>query len=298
MNKIKEYIKLIRVKHYFKNVLIFLPLIFSGNIFNIEKLIISIIGFIAFSFVASVVYIINDIRDIENDRKHPIKRKRPLPAGTVSKKEAIILAIVMLLIAYLLNTIIFVTCNMTIQNLVMSMILLSLYILLNIAHSFGLKNKPIIDIVILVSGFLIRILYGSAITNIEVSNWLYLTVISGSFYMGLGKRRNEIKKQGDKSREVLKRYSKEFLDKNMYVCLTLSIVFYALWCVDSATIQRMGTNLMVWTVPIVMIILMKYSLDVEGDSYGDPVDVLFKDKILLLIVALYAISVFSIMYLL
>ena len=278
MNKIKEYIKLIRVKHYFKNVLIFLPLIFSGNIFNIEKLIISIIGFIAFSFVASVVYIINDIRDIENDRKHPIKRKRPLPAGTVSQKEAIILAIVMLLIAYLLNTIIFVTCNMTIQNLVMSMILLSLYILLNIAYSFGLKNKPV--------------------TNIEVSNWLYLTVISGSFYMGLGKRRNEIKKQGDKSREVLKRYSKEFLDKNMYVCLTLSIVFYALWCVDSATIQRMGTNLMVWTVPIVMIILMKYSLDVEGDSYGDPVDVLFKDKILLLIVALYAISVFSIMYLL
>ncbi len=227
MNKIKEYIKLIRVKHYFKNVLIFLPLIFSGNIFNIEKLIISIIGFIAFSFVASVVYIINDIRDIENDRKHPIKRKRPLPAGTVSQKEAIILAIVMLLIAYLLNTIIFVTCNMTIQNLVMSMILLSLYILLNIAYSFGLKNKPVIDIVILVSGFLIRILYGSAITNIEVSNWLYLTVISGSFYMGLGKRRNEIKKQGDKSREVLKRYSKEFLDKNMYVCLTLSIVFYA-----------------------------------------------------------------------
>lgn len=298
MNKIKEYIKLIRVKHYFKNVLIFLPLIFSGNIFNIEKLIISIIGFIAFSFVASVVYIINDIRDIENDRKHPIKRKRPLPAGTVSQKEAIILAIVMLLIAYLLNTIIFVTCNMTIQNLVMSMILLSLYILLNIAYSFGLKNKPVIDIVILVSGFLIRILYGSAITNIEVSNWLYLTVISGSFYMGLGKRRNEIKKQGDKSREVLKRYSKEFLDKNMYVCLTLSIVFYALWCVDSATIQRMRTNLMVWTVPIVMIILMKYSLDVEGDSYGDPVDVLFKDKILLLIVALYAISVFSIMYLL
>lgn len=87
MNKIKEYIKLIRVKHYFKNVLIFLPLIFSGNIFNIEKLIISIIGFIAFSFVASVVYIINDIRDIENDRKHPIKRKRPLPAGTCITKR-------------------------------------------------------------------------------------------------------------------------------------------------------------------------------------------------------------------
>lgn len=114
--------------------------------------------------------------------------------------------------------------------------------------------------------------------------------------MGFGKRRNEIIKQGDTSREVLKRYNKEFLDKNMYVCLTLSIVFYALWCVDANTIARMGNNLMAWTVPIVMIILMKYSLNVEGDSFGDPVDVLFKDKVLMFMVVLYAIIVFSIMY--
>lgn len=297
MNKIKEYIKLIRVKHYFKNILIFLPLIFSGNIFNIKKLTDCIVGFLSFCFVASFVYIINDIKDIENDRKHPVKRNRPLALGTVSKKEAIILAGILLVIALLLNAIIFITGSIPVENLVKAVLLLGLYVLLNIAYSFGLKNKPIIDIVILVSGFLIRVLYGSTISNIEVSNWLYLTIISGSFYMGLGKRRNEIKKQGDKSREVLKRYSKEFLDKNMYVCLTLSIVFYALWCVDTTTIERMGTNLMVWTVPIVMIILMKYSLDVEGDSFGDPVDVLFKDKILMLIVALYAIIVFSIMYL-
>ncbi len=297
MNKIKEYIKLIRVKHYFKNILIFLPLIFSGNIFNLEKLTDCIIGFLSFGFVASFVYIINDLKDIENDRKHPVKRNRPLASGAVSKKEAIILATILIVIAALLNTIIFTTGSITVQNLAKAAVLLSSYVLLNIAYSFGLKNKPIIDIVILVSGFLIRVLYGSTITDIEVSNWLYLTIISGSFYMGLGKRRNEIKKQGDKSREVLKRYSKEFLDKNMYVCLTLSIVFYALWCVDATTIERMGTNLMVWTVPIVMIILMKYSLDVEGDSFGDPVDVLFKDKILMLIVALYAIIVFSIMYL-
>lgn len=297
MDKIKEYIKLIRVKHYFKNILIFLPLIFSGNIFNIKKLTGCIVGFLAFCLVASFVYIVNDIKDIDNDRKHPVKKNRPLASGAVSKKEAIILAVTLLIIAFLLNTIIFITGSIEIQGFVKAVVLLSSYILLNIAYSFGLKNKPIIDIVILVSGFLIRVLYGSTITNIEVSNWLYLTIISGSFYMGLGKRRNEIKKQGDKSREVLKRYSKEFLDKNMYVCLTLSIVFYALWCVDATTIERMGTNLMVWTVPIVMIILMKYSLDVEGDSFGDPVDVLFRDKILMLIVAFYAIVVFSIMYL-
>ena len=297
MSKLKEYIKLIRIKHYFKNILIFLPLVFSGNVFNLEKVFCCIIGFISFSFVASFVYIINDIRDIENDRKHPVKKNRPLASGAISKKEAIILAVVLLFVAYLLNIIILINFQLTIQNLLLAIGLLSLYVLLNIAYSFGLKNQPIIDIVILVSGFLIRILYGSAITNIEVSNWLYLTVISGSFYMVFGKRRNEIKKQGDKSREGVKRYRKEFLDKNMYVCLALSIVFYALWCVDTTTIERMGTNLMVWTVPIVMIILMKYSLNVEGDSFGDPVDVLFKDKALMLLVATYAIVVFSIMYL-
>lgn len=114
--------------------------------------------------------------------------------------------------------------------------------------------------------------------------------------MSLGKRRNEIKKQGDVSREVLKRYNKESLDKNMYVFMTLSIVFYSLWCVDNTTIEKMGNNFIIWTVPIVMIILMRYSINVEKDSYGDPIDVLFNDKLLLLMVILYSIVVFAIMY--
>lgn len=298
MKKIKQYLKLMRVKHYLKNALIFLPLIFSGNIINLNKLTNCIIGFIVFSLVASAVYVINDIRDIEKDRNHPIKKNRPLASGAVSKREAIILLLILISIAYLLNLLILKNSCIPNNKFIISYILITLYILLNIAYSFGLKNKPIIDVVILVSGFLIRILYGSAITDIQVSNWLYLTVISGSFYMGFGKRRNEIKKQGDKSREVLKRYSKEFLDKNMYVCLTLSVVFYSLWSVDPVTIARIGNNLMVWTVPIIMIILMKYSLDVEGDSFGDPVDVLFQDKILLTITFIYIITTFLIMYIL
>ena len=296
MSNIKEYLKLMRVKHYFKNILIFLPLIFSGDLFNITKISVCLIGYIAFSLIASFVYIVNDIRDIENDKKHPVKKNRPLASGKISKKQGIIFAIVLIGVAYMINAIPVLIKMLSINNYVVSMLFMTLYIIINIAYSFGLKKQPIIDVVILVLGFLIRILYGSTITNIEVSNLLYLTVIAGSFYMGFGKRRNEIKKQGDTSREVLRRYNKEFLDKNMYVCLTLSIVFYALWCVDANTIARMGNNLMAWTVPIVMIILMKYSLNVEGDSFGDPVDVLFKDKVLMFMVVLYAIIVFSIMY--
>ena len=116
--------------------------------------------------------------------------------------------------------------------------------------------------------------------------------------MGLGKRRNEIIKQGDKSRKVLKYYTKEFLDKNMYVFLGLCIVFYALWAVDPTTINKLGNNLMIWTVPFIMVILMKYSLNVEGNSFGDPVDVILHDKSLLAIGAIYALSMFGIIYIL
>ena len=290
MSKIKEYMKLMRIKHYLKNVLIFLPLVFSGELLDIHNLTNCIVGFIIFSFTSSIIYIINDIKDIENDKKHPIKKKRPLPLGTVSKEEAIILALVLGLIAITLS--IFVIG----YERIIAIMLLLLYLAINVAYSFGLKKKPIVDIVILVAGFLIRVLYGAVITDIELSNWLYLTVISGAFYMGLGKRRNEILKQGDKSREVLKYYTKDFLDKNMYVCVALCIVFYSLWCVDPTTLLKTGNNLLIWTVPVIMIILMKYSLDIEGDSYGDPVDVIVNDKILLLIVLIYALFMFGIIY--
>jgi len=151
-----------------------------------------------------------------------------------------------------------------------------------------LKNVPIMDIAILVSGFLIRVIYGGVICNIEVSNWLYLTVMAISFYMGLGKRRNEIIKQGTESRKVLKFYNYEFLDKNMYMSLAITIVFYSLWCMDIGAVSNSLINI-IWTVPLVLIICMKYSLDIEGDSLGDPVDVILSDKLLLGLALIYGL---------
>lgn len=291
MKKLKNYIKLIRIKHYFKNILIFLPLVFSGELLKLDKLSSAIIGFISFSLISSVVYIINDLKDIESDRLHDVKKNRPLASGKIKPINAIILAVIFLISSVSLN---FLIIDVNVINIVGYIML---YLLINIGYSFGLKKKPIVDIVILVAGFLIRVLYGSGINNIELSNWLYLTIIAGSFYMGLGKRRNEILKQGTKSREVLKSYNKEFLNNNMYMCLSLCIVFYSLWSVDPNTISRINSNLLIWTVPILMVILMKYSLNIEGDSQGDPVDVLFGDKILLGLVALLGLCLFSLIYL-
>ena len=257
---------------------------------------ICLLGFFSFSLIASCVYIINDLKDVEKDRKHPVKCKRPIASGEISEMKAKILFVFIFIISVILNGLIYLITK-DIKSICIGFILEISYLIMNIAYSFGLKNLPIIDVVILVLGFIIRILYGSILTNITISKWLYLTVISASFYMGFGKRRNEVIKQGDKSRDVLKRYSKDFLDKFMYVCVTLTIVFYSLWCVDDGTIQRIGNKYISITIPIIMVILMKYSLNIENnESFGDPVDVILHDKILLLLVVFLAIIMFGILY--
>ena len=285
----KNYLKLMRVHHYLKNVLIFLPLIFSQNLFNPSLLKRTILGFISFSILSSIVYVINDIQDVEKDRRHSTKCKRPIASGAISIRSGYILIIVIAVIGITLN---YLACGFNIK----AWVLVIMYITFNFAYSMGFKNLPIIDVTILVSGFLLRVLYGSAITYIEVSKWLYLTVIAMSFYLGLGKRRNELKTEGSKTRKVLKYYNHDFLDKNMYMCLGLTIVFYSLWCVDSTTIERYSNSNIVWTVPLVMLICMKYSLNVEGDSDGDPVSVLLRDKILIGMVFLYAMILLLIIY--
>lgn len=119
--------------------------------------------------------------------------------------------------------------------------------------------------------------------------------MSLSFYLGLGKRRNEYIKQGAKSRKVLMYYTKDFLDKNMYIFLAISIVFYTMWTVDPIIVNKTN-NLMIWTVPIMMLLCMKYSMNVESDNYGDPVDVITSDKTLLVLGIIYCIIVAILIY--
>ena len=278
-----------RCNHYIKNVLIFLPINFSKNIFNMELLKITIIGTIAFCLMSSIVYIINDILDVEADRKNEKKKFRPIASGQISIKSAYILLIVLLFIS--------ISLNLYIKANILASILFYGYLIINILYSIKLKHIPIIDITILASGFLIRVLYGATITNIEISNWLYLTILSFSFYMGLGKRRNEFEKMGTNGRQVLTYYNKSFLHNNMYMCMALGIVFYSLWCIDvNNTIS--GAFNIIWTVPFVIIICMKYTLNIEGDSFGDPVDVILSDWVLLAMGLSYALIMFLGIYIL
>lgn len=289
----KEYLKLIRVKHWLKNGLVFLPLFFSINLINTEYYLGAILAFIVFSFSASIVYVLNDISDVEKDKLHPVKKKRPLAAGTISIKQAKIVIAVLILLSAIMIYYVYKTTN----NL-LTIFIPIIYIVLNILYSKWLKHIPIIDVVILVSGFVLRVMYGGVSIDVEVSKYLYLMIIFGSFYLGFGKRRNEIIKNGNKSRKVLQLYNQDFLDKNMYVALALAIVSYTLWCVDPTTVQRIGNDYLFWTIPLLMVILQLYSLNIEGNSHGDPIEVILGDKKLLITAIIYVLVMGGILYLL
>lgn len=280
-----EYLKLFRVKHYIKNLLVFLPLVFGGALMNWGVLSKTIFAFIAFSFLSSVIYIINDIQDVDKDRNHPTKKNRPIASGAISVRKATISATVLLLIAFGINFGV-AGFNWKIWGVFV------LYLIINLLYSVaGLKNYPLIDVSLLVAGFVLRVIYGSTVSGFSISSWLYLVIICGAFYLGFGKRRNE---NSSESRAVLKYYTSAFLDKSMYSCMTLAITFYSLWCMERNNDTYLINYLI--TVPIVMLIVFKYNMNIEGDSDGDPVNVILGDHILLLLVLIYMIVILFNLY--
>ncbi|HIT43614.1 TPA: UbiA prenyltransferase family protein [Candidatus Avacholeplasma faecigallinarum] len=281
----KYYIKLMRPFHWVKNLLIFVPLFFNGRILSISKVWLLIVAFLAFSFIASSVYILNDVKDADKDRLHPKKRFRPIASGKVSKKQAVIFWIFLFTISILLMGLI----GNIVGSYLVSFILPLIYLLMNLLYSNGLKNIPLVDVSIIAAGFVIRLYYGALVCGVTVSDALLLTVISASFFLGFGKRRNELKK-GTSTRKVLQAYNIYFLDKIMYVFISLTLVFYSFW-----TILK-GRNL-VYTVPLAMLIVADYCLIIESDSSdGDPAEVLKNSKSLMCLLGVFILSMFVGLY--
>ncbi len=262
----KTIFKLLRVKHYVKNILIFIPFVF-GTTMNLMRVENMLIAFVAFSFMASSIYIINDLKDIEKDRLHPKKKDRPIASGKVSKKVAAIVAGVMFVLSIMLNY--FAASSW------LSYMWLIVYFVLNLVYSMKLKNVPVIDIAILVGFYVIRVYYGAAVAEIPVSNWLYLTILAGASFLAFSKRRNELKIKGSEARNVLKFYTLDFLDKFMYICLALTIAFYSLWAAEQSN------KCFVYTIPFILLICIRYCLVVETTDNDDPVEIVLKDKMLL-----------------
>jgi len=285
----KDLIRLCRPAHAVKNLLVLLPPFFGHRILEKDVLSSAFLTFCSFSLIASVVYVFNDIVDRDKDKLHPTKCNRPIASGKVSVKAAWAMIVLLLCCGYGL---IFFAKEKT-----ASFILLSIYLLLNIGYSLFLKNYPIVDLFVLASGFVLRVYYGGTWFNIPISPWLFLCVFCGALWFITGKRRNELLYAGNKkdTRSVLGKYTVDYLNSSYYLLCAVSIVFYSLW-----TILGHETNIALQiSIPVVIFILFRYNYVIETtDTDGDPVSMLIKDKLFLLLSLVFGVISYIGIYLL
>ena len=273
----KTYLELFRVKHYVKNLLIFTTIIFGADLFTNDFYKI-LIGFISFSLMSSSIYIINDIIDYDLDKKTPVKKNKPIPSGKISKDKALKISILTFFLSLILN---YFTYSL------FSYLYLLAYFLLNLFYSFYGKNIPYLDLLLIITFYIIRIDYGAMILNVTVSLILNLTVIFGSLYLILTKRRVEI--ENKKCRKVLKKYDKKRLRIFSIISLILMLICYVIWCL------MQHIKYIMFTPILVLLIFIRYDKEAKKTLDGNLVDVLLNDKILTLICILYGIIIISLL---
>lgn len=269
-----KWFKELRMTHYLKNGLIFLPVLFGGKLFGPVLWKDILVGFLCFCMGASFVYLVNDIKDVEKDKKHPVKRMRPIANGDITVRQGLFAAALLLAADY--AGLFFLISDG--GGRWKAVLVMTLYLVINILYSVAhLKDIPLLDVAFLVAGFYLRVLMGSVLSGISISSWLYLVIITGAFYLGFGKRRNEFHFGGSGTRGVMSGYTEHFLDHAMYGCMHMTIIFFALWCVE----KDMGTPFLI-LVPILMLACYRYTMDIEQkESDGDPMNVILKDKVLI-----------------
>ena len=289
----KYYIKLLRPKDWAKNAFLFLPVFFAGDLFNLQKLQLLLIGFISFSFTASTIYILNDYRDREDDRKHPVKSKRPLAAGKVKPGIALVIAGLLVVSAFALA--------FAGSGNYHFIAILAAYFLMNLGYSMGLKNISILDILIIAAGFVLRLKAGGYIAGVEVSPWLTLMVLLLSLFMAIAKRRDDILlklETGTDMRRSIKGYNLEFLNTLLSLFSAIITVTYIMYTLSPRTYERLQSYHLYYTAIFVIAGLMRYlQISLVLNKAGSPTELLYKDIFLQVTIVLWMASFYIILYL-
>ncbi|SEM46657.1 decaprenyl-phosphate phosphoribosyltransferase [Chryseobacterium taichungense] len=291
----KKYLKLLRVEQWVKNLFVFVPLFFSGNIKNVDLLTKSIFAFVIFSLAASIVYILNDYNDIEADRQHPEKRRRPLASGAISKSQAI--SIFIGLIAADIALVFFAQAYFH-ENLWKFAIIVGSYFLMNLAYTFRLKHVPIIDIFIIALGFVLRVLAGGYITGISISQWAILLTFVLALVLAVGKRRGELinAQVSGKTRKALDGYNVQFADITLSISVTLAIICYLMFTL-SPEVQAKFHQRVFYTVIFVVFAFLRYlQQTLVYNRTESPTKIVYRDRYiqvtLLLWVAAFLIQIY------
>jgi len=291
MSKIASYLRLIRIPQWSKNLFIFLPAFFALKLWEPGVIYNLLITFIGFSLLASAVYVFNDMLDIEADRIHPTKRNRPLASGAVTKKEGIFLIVILLLIAAALFGILGDTTVMFIAGV---------YLLQNIAYTVKLKHISLLDIMLIATGFVLRILIGGEATDTQLSQWIILMTLVLALFLALAKRRDDVfnyVQTGQKARKNLEGYNLEFLNVAITVMATVVVVCYVMYCTSPEIKQHFGNNVYLTSFFVILGVLRYLQLTFVWLITGSPTTVLLKNRFLQVILLGWIVSFFLIIYL-
>jgi 4-hydroxybenzoate polyprenyltransferase len=287
---LKNLLKTMRLRQWTKNGFVFFALIFDKQLFHRDAFLVTLEGFFLFCLISSSVYLFNDIADIEADRRHPEKKNRPLASGilpvSVAMTTAFILALVALVLGYLLEP--------------SFAIIIALYFVTNLLYSRWLKHVPILDVMIISSGFVLRVGGGVTLITVErFSPWLYMITVLFSLYIGLGKRRAEMDllAQGATAhRKVFEGYTIPLLDQYITIVSGMTIVAYSLYTFSAPNLPENHT--MMLTIPFVVYGIFRYlQLIQTGHAAGSPDEVALKDRPLQATVLLWGLAVVAVFYL-
>lgn len=263
--------RLLRPRQWVKNAFVFAPLVFSRQFTDLDKVAESIGAFGLFCLAASAAYILNDLHDIERDRRHPTKRwSRPIAAGLVSKRQARVV-----LMAFILAMTLAFAVRFDL------MLVIAAYFFMNVSYTFLLKSQPVVDIFVIAIGFVLRVYAGAVALGVPLSGWMMITTLCLALYLAAVKRRQELSANGVEGREVLKNYSVVLMDRYAEMAGTGALIFYSLFVMSAN--QRLTV-----TIPIVIFGLFRYWYVVDQHDVGEsPTDVLFCDWQLMSVVAIW-----------
>lgn len=291
----KQYIQLLRPLQWLKNLFIFAPVFFSNNLLKTDYFCPTLIVFISFCLISSSIYCFNDLQDVEADRQHPKKSKRPIAAGTVSIKAGYVMVCICMVMAFALLPLAHG------QNTFIIYIILASYWMMNIAYCLKLKQIAILDVSIIAIGFVMRVLAGGLVVNIWVSHWLVLMTFLVTLFLALTKRNDDYRiyeQTGMMPRVSITGYNKTFINEATAIVAAVTMVCYIMYTMSEEVILRMDTRYVYLTSGWVLAGLLRYlqNMIVFGLS-GSPTKSLVKDHFIQFCVAGWLISFFIIIYL-
>ncbi|MDR0686587.1 MAG: decaprenyl-phosphate phosphoribosyltransferase [Dysgonamonadaceae bacterium] len=288
----KHHIQLLRPKQWVKNLFVFLPLFFSGQLADFSLLAVTFAVFVAWSLMASAIYCFNDICDVESDRLHPEKCRRPLASGALSVTKAYCLTACCILLSLLILTVA--------DAGAWTVFIVVLYLILNVAYSVRLKHVTLIDVFIVSIGFVFRIAAGGLAAGIWISHWIVVMTFLLALFLAFAKRRDDLvvfNKTGVISRRSITGYNMEFLNAALIIASTVTIVAYIMYSVSEDVILRFNNNYVYTSAVFVILGVLRYmQLAFVSGEGGNPVKILWEDRFIQLCIAGWVVVFFVIVY--